>query len=97
MTGEVEMRQSHAKVHGSRVGQVESIPGDKTILVHVGNLVKHPRYGKYVRHRTKLSVHDENSKAKVGDLVEIIPCRPMSKTKAHRLLRIVRAAEGENV
>lgn len=96
MTDEVEIKQNQTKVHGSQVGQVKSISGGKTVLVYVNNLTKHPRYGKYVRHRTKVSVHDENSKAKVGDLVEIIPCRPLSKTKAHRLLRVVRAAEGEN-
>ncbi len=96
MTGEVNIKQDHTKVHGSQVGQVKSISGDKTVLVHVDNLVMHTTYGKYVRHRAKVSVHDENSKAKVGDLVEIIPCRPMSKTKAHRLLRVVRTAEGEN-
>ena len=97
MTGEVEMKQNHTKVGGSQVGRVKSISGDKTVLVHVDNLTKHPMYGKYVRHRTKVSVHDENSKAKVGDLVEIVPCRPMSKTKAYRLVRVVRAAEGENL
>lgn len=93
MTGEVETTKARAKV---RIGQVRSICGEKTVLVHLDNLVKHPRYGKYVHHRTKLSVHDENGKAGVGDLVEIIPCRPISKTKAHRLLRVVRTAEGEN-
>ena len=97
MTGEIETNKTVAKVHGTQVGQVRSICGEKTVLVHLDNLIRHPRYGKYVRHRTKLSVHDENSKARVGDLVEVVPCRPMSKTKAHRLLRVVRQAQGETI
>ncbi len=97
MSDEVENKKTKTKVHGTQVGEVSAISGDKTIRVHVDNMVKHPRYGKYVRQRTKISVHDENSKAKVGDKVEIVECRPMSKTKTHRLLRVVRAAEGSEI
>jgi len=55
--------------------------------------VKHPKYGKYIRRRTKLYAHDETNIAKVGDQVEIMECRPMSKTKHWRLVRVVRAAD----
>ena len=64
--------------------------GDKTIRVIVDNLVKHAMYGKYIRRRTKLAVHDPKNDAGLGDVVEVAPCRRMSKAKSWRLLRIVR-------
>ena len=75
-----------------RVGTVVSASGDKTIQVEVQNLVKHPMYGKYMRRRTKLAVHDPANAAGVGDTVEIISCRRLSKSKNHRLTRVVRTA-----
>ena len=78
----------------SQTGVVASISGDKTIRVFVNNLVKHPTYGKYVRRRSKLAVHDPGGTAAVGDVVEILPCRRLSKTKAYRLKRVVRSSEG---
>ena len=77
----------------SLTGFVMSISGEKTIRVDVNNLVKHPMYGKFVGHRTRLSVHDEESVAGVGDEVEIVSCRRLSKSKNHRLLRVVRQAK----
>jgi len=73
-----------------KAGQVASISGNKSIRVDIMNKVKHPVYKKYVLKRTRLVVHDEHNAAKVGDLVEIISTRPLSKTKAHRLLRVVK-------
>ena len=85
-----------AKARRARVGVVRSISGNKTISVTVNALVKHPRYGKYVRHRTRLSVHDPSGTAGVGDLVEIVPSRRLSKSKSWRLSRVVRRlATGE--
>jgi len=55
--------------------------------------VKHPKYGKYIRRRTKLYAHDEENLAKIGDQVEIMECRPISKTKHWRLVRVVRVAD----
>jgi len=77
----------------ARVGTVRSISGDKTVNVMVSTLVKHPRYGKYIRRRTKLAVHCPGNDVNVGDVVEIVPCRRMSKSKAWRLSRIVRRSE----
>ncbi|MHC4561927.1 MAG: 30S ribosomal protein S17 [Planctomycetota bacterium] len=77
----------------ARTGTVASISGDKTISVTVQDLVRHPRYEKFVRHRTKLAVHDARNEASVGDVVEIVPCRRLSKSKAFRLLRVVRTSE----
>jgi len=82
--------QSKNKAGQLRVGTVRSISGRNTINVSVDRLVKHPRYGKYVRRRTRLAVHDPKDLAGVGDMVEIVPCRRLSKTKSWRLVRVVR-------
>jgi small subunit ribosomal protein S17 len=74
------------------VGVVASDKGDKTIKVVVNYQTKHPKYGKYLKRRTVLHAHDEKNDAKLGDTVEIAECRPLSKTKHHRLVRIVERA-----
>jgi small subunit ribosomal protein S17 len=74
---------------GTQIGVVESDVRLKTRKVVVNYLDKHPKYGKYVRKRTVLHVHDENNESKNGDLVEVAPCRPLSKTKSWKLVRIV--------
>src|SRR5437868_15503316 len=73
-------------------GVVASDKGDKTIKVVVDYQMRHPKYGKYLKRRTVLHAHDEKNEAKEGDTVEIAECRPLSKTKHHRLLRIVSKA-----
>ena len=73
-------------------GVVASDKGNKTIKVVVEYQTKHPKYGKYLKRRTTLHAHDEKNDAKEGDTVEIAECRPLSKTKHHRLLRIVQKA-----
>jgi len=87
MTTKEQPKKQAAQV---RVGTVRSISGRNTINVSVDRLVKHPRYGKYVRRRTRLAVHDPKDLAGVGDVVEIVPCRRLSKTKSWRLVRVVR-------
>ena len=74
---------------GARVGVVETDARDKTRKVVVRYVAKHPKYGKYVRRRTVLHAHDEGNEANVGDRVEVVPCRPMSKTKTWKLSRIM--------
>ncbi len=76
----------------SVIGVVASDKGDKTIKVVVEFQTKHPKYGKYLRRRTVLHAHDEKNEAREGDKVEIAECRPLSKTKHHRLVRIVEKA-----
>ena len=71
------------------VGVVVSDKTAKSRRVEIPRLVKHPKYGKYLRRRTVCSVHDEGNESKSGDLVEIIECRPMSKTKRWQLVRVV--------
>jgi small subunit ribosomal protein S17 len=64
----------------------------KTRRVEIDRLVRHPRYGKFVKRRTVCYVHDEANESHLGDTVEIIECRPMSKTKRWRLVRVVTKA-----
>lgn len=73
-------------------GVVASDKADKTIKVLVEYQMRHPKYGKYLKRRTVLHAHDEANDAKEGDTVEIAECRPMSRTKHHRLLRVVERA-----
>jgi small subunit ribosomal protein S17 len=73
-------------------GVVASDKGNKTIKVVVEYQMMHAKYGKYLKRRTVLHAHDEKNDAKEGDTVEIAECRPLSKTKHHRLLRIVQRA-----
>ena len=73
-------------------GVVVSKSGNKSVTVQIDYKVKHPKYGKYIRRRTKLGVHDEQNTAGVGDTVEIAECRPISKRKSWRLLGIVKKA-----
>lgn len=73
-------------------GIVVSDKMQKTVVVQVDRKVRHPLYEKFVSRRTKLYAHDENSEAKVGDVVEVAQTRPLSKTKSWRLLRIVQKA-----
>ena len=72
---------------------VVSRSGDKSVTVAIDYKVKHPKYGKYISRRTKLAVHDEHNQSGVGDVVEIAQCRPRSKRKSWRLLKIVQKVE----
>src|SRR5262245_12719983 len=71
------------------VGVVTSDKMNKTRRVEIPRLVKHARYGKYIRRRTICHVHDETNESHAGDTVEIMETRPLSKTKNWRLVRIV--------
>jgi small subunit ribosomal protein S17 len=68
---------------------VVSKSGDKSVKVAIDYKVKHPKYGKYVKRRTTLAVHDEHNKCSVGDIVEIVESRPYSKTKSWRLVKVL--------
>jgi len=77
------------KLTGIQTGVVTSDARDKTRTVTVEFLSRHPKYGKFMRRRTVFHVHDENNDSAVGDRVEIVECRPLSKTKNFRLVRVV--------
>ena len=81
--------EKKTKIEVSQIGIVESDKRDKTRTVVVAFTAMHPKYGKYVRKRTVLHVHDENNESRNGDVVECAPCRPLSKTKSWKLVRIV--------
>lgn len=83
---------AESKVRKTERGVVVSRSGDKSIRVIIEWMTKHPKYGKYIRRTTKLGVHDEKNVAAVGDKVEITECRPMSKTKNWRVVRVVEKA-----
>lgn len=80
---------------GTKIGRVTSAKRDKTRKVEVSFLQKVPKYGKFVRRRSVFHVHDETNDARLGDTVEIAPCRPISKTKSWRLLRVIERAPVE--
>lgn len=75
------------------LGFVASRSGDKTVKVNFQYTVPHPVYGKEVKRRTVLHAHDENNECKIGDKVEIMETRPLSKLKRWRIVRVVEAAK----
>jgi len=89
---QMDARRARAR-RRTRVGVVTSDKRDKTIRVRVAVLARHSRYTKYVRSRTSLQAHDERNEAREGDRVEVMECRPYSRTKHWRLVRIVQRAE----
>ncbi len=91
MTSKNETGAGDGAIKGVKIGVVDSDARDKSRRVVIAYRAKHPKYGKYVSKRTRLHVHDENNESKVGDTVEIIECRPMSKTKKWKLLRVVKS------
>ncbi|BCS53066.1 30S ribosomal protein S17 [Geobacter sp. SVR] len=72
----------------TQVGVVVSDKMNKTVVVKVDRLVKHPVYNKYIKRSVTYKVHDENNSCKVGDRVQIIECRPLSKDKRWNLKQI---------
>src|SRR6266849_2516708 len=89
--------QAQTEARGRRrveVGVVTSDKMNKTRRVEIPRLVKHPRYGKYIRRRTICYVHDEQNASHTGDTVEIMETRPLSKMKNWRLVRVVTKAPG---
>lgn len=73
-------------------GRVVSDKMDKSITVMVERKVKHPIYGKFIRRSTKVHAHDEANECGIGDLVVVEQCRPLSKSKAWRLVKVVSKA-----
>lgn len=76
-----------------RVGVVVSDRMDKTVVVAVERIMRHPLYGKTVKRTKKFHAHDENNECHVGDVVEIMETRPLSKTKRWRVSRVVQKAQ----
>ncbi len=70
-------------------GRVVSDKMNKTVAVEIERLIKHPRYGKYIRRTTRLLAHDEKGESRTGDLVTIAECRPLSRRKSWTLVEVV--------
>ncbi|MFC3908605.1 30S ribosomal protein S17 [Legionella dresdenensis] len=82
------MSNSEAKGR-TMVGKIVSDKMQKTIVVLVERTVKHPKYGKIMKRRTKLHAHDENQVGKIGNMVKIRETRPLSKTKCWELVEVI--------
>ena len=81
-----------SEVKRTQQGRVVSDKMDKSIVVAIERMVKHPIYGKYVKRTTKVHAHDENNDCGLGDKVEIAECRPLSKTKSWTLVKVLEKA-----
>jgi len=79
-------------LRNEKVGQVVSARMQKTIVVEVSRRVPHPLYKRIINKRKKFYAHDEQGQARVGDVVRIVECRPLSKLKRWRLAEVVRRA-----
>ena len=77
----------------TRIGQVVSDKMDKTIVVAIEDSVRHPLYKKTIKRTYKLKAHDENNECGIGDTVEVMETRPLSKDKIWRLVRIIEKAK----
>ena len=92
MSEQQQVATSEVGAQGTLTGTVVSSKMQKTVSVSVERLVKHERYGKYVRRTSKLLAHDEDSQCKQGDVVEIAECRRLSSRKAWKVVRVVKPA-----
>lgn len=86
------MNEQQAAENRTLQGRVVSDKMNKGVTVLVERRVKHPLYGKFVRKSTKVHAHDENNECHVGDVVVVEQCRPLSKTKKWRFIRMVERA-----
>ncbi len=85
--------QAARNLRKQREGVVVSDKREKSLVVRVERRVRHPLYGKIVTRSKKFHVHDEENKAKVGDVVRIQECRPLSRLKRWRLVEVLRSAQ----
>lgn len=87
------MAEETRNLRKTRVGKVVSDKMDKTIVVAIEDNVKHPTYGKIIKRTTKIHAHDENNECSIGDKVQVMETRPLSKTKRWRLESIIEKAK----
>lgn len=89
-----EVKATDEKNRRTVVGRVVSNKMDKSVSVAIERLIKHPKYGKYMRRTSKVMAHDANNECNEGDRVAISECRPISKNKSWQVVNIIeRAAE----
>lgn len=87
------MSGTKERVEHSATGRVVSNKMDKTVTVRLERHLKHPLYGKYIRRSSKVHAHDEANECSEGDIVRIVPDRPISKTKSWKVVEIVERAQ----
>jgi small subunit ribosomal protein S17 len=90
-----EATPTQSAMHRTLTGRVVSDKMDKTVTVLVERRVPHPLYGKFVGRSKKYHAHDEKNECHTGDMVVIEECRPLSKTKAWRVVKLVEKASGD--
>ena len=90
---EEDFTLSERNLRKTRVGMVVSDKMDKTIVVAIKDNVRHPLYKKIIKRTIKLKAHDENNSCGIGDKVEIMETRPLSKDKRWRLVNIIEKAK----
>jgi small subunit ribosomal protein S17 len=93
MTEKLDSQSDERGRRKSRVGKVVSDKMDKTCVVMIERLVKHPEVGRYVRRRSKFKVHDERNECKEGDVIRFMETRPLSKDKRWRFVEFVERAK----
>ena len=84
---------SERNLRKTRVGKVVSNKMDKTVVVAIQDNVRHPLYKKIIKRTVKFKAHDENNTCNIGDKVEIMETRPISKDKRWRLVRVIEQAK----
>jgi len=89
-----EQTSHRTAIRQTMVGKVVSDKMDKTVVVSVGKTTVHRLYRRYLKRTSKYYAHDENNQCGVGDLVEIVASRPLSKQKRWRVQRVLERAEG---
>jgi small subunit ribosomal protein S17 len=89
----MESYEERKKRKQSLVGIITSTKCDKSITIQVEHEKYYPKYNKYIRSRKKIMAHDDQGIGKLGDMVRIVPCRPVSKKKRHTLIDVIKAAE----
>ncbi len=81
--------ETSRKLRKERTGVVVSNKMDKTIVIAVERKVKHEKYGKFIKRRSKFTAHDEENTCNIGDTVRVMETRPLSKNKCWRLVEII--------
>ncbi len=92
MTNVETATASQAGTKRTLQGVVTSSAGDKSATIMIERKIKHPIYGKFIKRSTKIRLHDETNECNKGDTILIEECRPMSKTKSWKLVKIVEKA-----
>ena len=88
------MSEQATRRQATKIGTVVSDKMDKTVVVRVERIVRHPLYKRFIKRSARFMAHDPNGTSKIGDTVEIVESRPLSASKRWRVRRVVREATG---